>query len=530
MSPSEFFRKLLTGRQTKKLKGKVKTMGTNAKVLAIGKELSTEAGKRLIVWDGYYRNDFDNIRSDSGLSLNPFYNKLTGKVIYPGAKRVSSKLSKVVFSEMPIIEVDKNSQERFDEIMLNNDGFVKLRKGAEFGSALGKVYLKFSIDKTMGYPIFDMVYALNGEVTNRKWGIATEGTFYTYLTTIGSDDYWLAEIYSKGSVTNKLMKGNVKHTKKKSLKDMPLNSIPETADLQEIVPTKIVDMPLFIEIVSPIVNNQNPESFEGMSLFANALPQIDDLNSLVNSYYKEFKAKEVKVFYAEDIVPKDAEGNPLVDLDQTVFIATDLDPSTVTNGKVDPINVFDSAIRHESYAQGLKDKMSLLYEACELSASTSSKSSVNTAKKTATEVESEDKETYETKGDYQNVWKNALIKMCKLILEIDNAHFKGGHVLDNINIEFSDNFKSNKTERTDNALKMQIAGNFSRQTTIEIVMEDWNDDRVNTELERLASQRVEESVNIDGMFLGANKKVVPTGEDTDENEENKDEENIDEEI
>lgn len=465
----------------------------------------------MLVYDAYYKNDFDGLRTNLKTTLNNWYVKAKEKVTYPSAKKVCAKLSKSVFSEPPKFDVDEESIDRLGDIIRGNNFYTKLRKGCEFGGALGKVYLKFTIDKDMPYPLVDVVYALNAEVTARKWGEGTEATFYTFIKQEGTKQYWLCEMYKEDGTVENVLKVGKSSKSNIALKEVPLETIDETKDLLPIVDMKM-NVPMFLEIVSPTVNNKNPNSFDGSSLFANALPQIDAMNRVVHEYYMEFKAKGVKVFYDETMFKR---GDEPTFIDKEVFVKSIFDQGLVSNGKYDPIHTFDPPIRAEQFSLGVKDHLSMVYEACELSSASSSQGKGDRGPdKTTVEVESQEKETFETKNDYQVVWKNALEKTLRIFLELDNIHYgasvegeEGKHVKHNldgvINVEFMDQFKLNKTEKTTRILAMRKEGIVSKQTVLEQVFEDWDDKRVQKELDRIKEEKeADMPIDLESMFLG----------------------------
>jgi A118 family predicted phage portal protein len=455
------------------------------------------------LWNAYYQNKADNLLKFA--TNDEVYKNAT--VTYPAMYRVSNKIATLVFSELPRFTFDKKSQERMNYIIDKNNLFEKLRSAQTEVCGLGNVYLKINTDESKDYPIIEVVRALDAAPDYVDWGKITEATFYTLKSKEENVYWWLAQTYTaiegKKVIESRLYKGD-----SVSLgQEKPLNEIEETADILPVIDLK-TKMPWFVHIKSPMPNNKDPQSCLGISIAANSLEQIDHINLTMQSYFKDDKLKQPKVVVSEDLVKPKRIGDkikPVINYDDEYYVVL----NTASNGDqlYKEISLPSKQADFEASIQGKLDRF---YESCGLFRS----SLKTTGAKTATEWELADKDSADTGADFKNAWLCALDELFHAILEIDNVYYQGADVTNkakhdlkqNITIEFMDSVKYDEQEKAVTATSMYNAGMISLFTSLHEIFPDWDDERVQQEIDRKNAEAASKAKVTEVDFFGSGKE------------------------
>ena len=434
------------------------------------------------LWNAYYQNEVDALLTLS--SNDEVYKNAT--VTYPAMYRVCNKVATLIFSELPRFTFDEKSKDRMSYIIKKNDLFNKLRKAQTEACALGNVYLKINIDKDKDYPVIEVVRAVDAAPYYVDWGKITEATFYTLKSKRDKVYWWLAQTYTEVQgrkvLESRLYKGDSINLGK----EMPLDAIEETAEISPVTELG-TKASWFVHVKSPMPNNKDPHSPLGMSIAANALEQIDHLNLTMQSYFKDDKIKQPKAVVSEDLVATRKRGGQIeytVDADDDYFV---LLKSQGDGSQL--YKVLDMKSKQGDFEQSIQGKLERFYESCGLCRSPVQK---NSGAKTATEWELADKDSTDTGADFKNAWLNALDELFRAILEIDNVHYQDAGVTNktkhNINqditTEFMDSVKYDQDKKAETSKGMYKDGMISLFTALHETFPDWDDNRVQEEIDR----------------------------------------------
>ena len=453
------------------------------------------------LWDAYYQNKADSLFS---LATNDEAYK-NATVTYPAMYRVSDKIAKLVFSELPRFTFDSKSQERVDYIINQNGLFDKLRSGQTEICALGNVYLKINIDEDKDYPVIEVVRALDAAPAYVDWGRITEATFYALKSKDGNTYWWLAQTYTENNgkkvIESKLYKGDSVNLGQ----EMPLTTIEETADISPVTDLKTKSS-WFVHVKSPMPNNKDTHSPLGMSVAANSLEQIDHINLTMQSYYRDDKIKQPKAAVSEDLITTRKRGGKIehgVDYDEEFYIVLNSDPNGDKLYKT-----IDLPSKQADFEESIQGKLDRFYESCGLFRSSIQK---NSGAKTATEWELADKDSTDTGADFKNAWLCALDELFHAILEIDNVYYQDAGVTDktkhkpdqNITIEFMDSVKYNQQEKAETSKGLYNDGMISLYTALQEIYPDWDDDRIKEEIARKNAEAANKAKVSEVDFFGS---------------------------
>ena len=186
------------------------------------------------------------------------------------------------------------------------------------------------------------------------------------------------------------------------------------ADLPEGVLEEVdtgSNIPLFQIIKPNIVNNVDLDCPMGISVYANAVDQLEGCD-LVDSYCNEFRLGKkrviVPVTMARMIMEEDGSVTPMFDDNDVEFYA--LDMGDKAENKLHEVNM---EIRAEAHDRGMDKTLALLSKKCGLGTERY-KFDIG-AVKTATEVISEKSDLFQSLKKHEIIIESALEKMVKAI-------------------------------------------------------------------------------------------------------------------
>lgn len=184
-----------------------------------------------------------------------------------------------------------------------------------------------------------------------------------------------------------------------------LTEIDLPQDLAERVSTDS-ETPLFQIIRPNIVNNLDPDCPMGVSVYANAIPQLEGLDLVYDSYCNEFqlgrKRITIPVTMARIEMEKDGTVTPIFDDNDTEFFAV---PSA--DGQDNKIQEHNMEIRYQAHDAGIQTALNLLSFKCGMG-----KDRYNFQDgqvKTATEVVSEKSDLFQSLKKHELLLRDALI-------------------------------------------------------------------------------------------------------------------------
>lgn len=187
------------------------------------------------------------------------------------------------------------------------------------------------------------------------------------------------------------------------------------ADLPEGVLEEVdtgSNIPLFQIIKPNIVNNVDLDCPMGISVYANAVDQLEGCDLVYDSYCNEFRLGKkrviVPVTMARTIMEEDGSVTPMFDDNDVEFYALDLGDKA--ENKLHEVNM---EIRAEAHDRGMDKALALLSKKCGLG--TDRYKFENGAVKTATEVVSEKSDLFQNLKKHETILESALVDMVKAI-------------------------------------------------------------------------------------------------------------------
>ena len=228
----------------------------------------------------------------------------------------------------------------------------------------------------------------------------------------------------------------------------------------------------FIYLKPNIANNMDMSSPIGIPPYANSIDTLRTLDEIYDSLFQEFRMGKRRIIVPDYMVKRRIDpvtGLPdySVDMDEEVYTAFKYDTNSAP-GKPEDITL---SLRQDDILSALNGVLRVYAAQVGLSpgAFTMDESGIQTA----TEVISQNSETYHTKNDHETLIEDALKQLVHLILDIGSDHgdYKGSIDVD-ISINFDDSIAQDRNENL--AYYMQASGNKPLMPQLEAIKRAFN--------------------------------------------------------
>lgn len=418
----------------------------------------------------YYQSKFDDVEytNTDGDRKHRKLNHL------PIARTASKKIASLVYNEQAEITADDDTLNDFLNDMLGNDRFNKnFERYLESCLALGGLAMRPYVDGDkirvafIQAPVFLPLQSNTQDVSSAAIltkTIKSEGKnnvyytlveFHEWVTKDGSE-YGSTKDKSLYRVTNELYKSN-----SDSSLGQRVNLSELYPDLEPVTVLKDLSRPLFTYLKTPGMNNKDINSPLGLSIFDNAKTTIDFINRTYDEFMWEVKMGQRRVIVPEQMTQlkvQDEQGDITFkrrfDVEQNVYMQ-------IAAGNMDSGNITDltTPIRSSDYisaiAEGLK-----LFE-MQIGVSNGMFTFDGQGVKTATEIVSENSDTYQMRNSIVALVEQSIRELCVSMCELGKAVglYKGTiPELDDISVNLDDGVFTDRHAELDYWMKMVAAG------------------------------------------------------------------------
>lgn len=418
----------------------------------------------------YYQSKFDDVEytNTDGDRKHRKLNHL------PIARTASKKIASLVYNEQAEITANDDTLNDFLNDMLGNDRFNKnFERYLESCLALGGLAMRPYVDGDkirvafIQAPVFLPLQSNTQDVSSAAIltkTIKSEGKnnvyytlveFHEWVTKDGSE-YGSTKDKSLYRVTNELYKSN-----SDSSLGQRVNLSELYPDLEPVTVLKDLSRPLFTYLKTPGMNNKDINSPLGLSIFDNAKTTIDFINRTYDEFMWEVKMGQRRVIVPEQMTQlkvQDEQGDITFkrrfDVEQNVYMQ-------IAAGNMDSGNITDltTPIRSSDYisaiAEGLK-----LFE-MQIGVSNGMFTFDGQGVKTATEIVSENSDTYQMRNSIVALVEQSIRELCVSMCELGKAVglYKGTiPELDDISVNLDDGVFTDRHAELDYWMKMVAAG------------------------------------------------------------------------
>lgn len=378
----------------------------------------------------YYQSKFDDveyINSEGDVKRRKF-NHL------PIARTASKKIASLVYNEQAEITSDNKSVDEFISYTLDNDRFNKnFERYLESGLALGGLAMRPYVDGDrirvafVQAPVFLPLQSNTQDVSNAAIltkTIKSEGRKNVYYTLIEFHEWVTADGNEQGSTKDKSYYRITNELYKSDISDalgQRVNLSELYPDLEPVTMFKDLSRPLFTYLKTPGMNNKDINSPLGLSIFDNAKTTIDFINRTYDEFMWEVRMGQRRVIIPEQMTKLTAQREDgsitfkrRFETDQNIY-------TQLGGGNMDANSIKDitTPIRSNDYITAISEGLKLFE--MQIGVSAGMFSFDGKSMKTATEVVSENSDTYQMRNSIAALVEQSIKELCVSICELGKA-------------------------------------------------------------------------------------------------------------
>lgn len=378
----------------------------------------------------YYQSKFDDveyINSEGDVKRRKF-NHL------PIARTASKKIASLVYNEQAEITSDNKSVDEFISYTLDNDRFNKnFERYLESGLALGGLAMRPYVDGDrirvafVQAPVFLPLQSNTQDVSNAAIltkAIKSEGRKNVYYTLVEFHEWVTADGKEQGSTKDKSYYRITNELYKSDISDalgQRVNLSELYPDLEPVTMFKDLSRPLFTYLKTPGMNNKDINSPLGLSIFDNAKTTIDFINRTYDEFMWEVKMGQRRVIIPEQLTKLTAQREDgsitfkrRFETDQNIY-------TQLGGGDMDANSIKDitTPIRSNDYITAISEGLKLFE--MQIGVSAGMFSFDGKSMKTATEVVSENSDTYQMRNSIAALVEQSIKELCVSICELGKA-------------------------------------------------------------------------------------------------------------
>lgn len=438
----------------------------------------------------YYQSKFDDveyINSEGDVKRRKF-NHL------PIARTASKKIASLVYNEQAEITSDDKSVDEFISYTLDNDRFNKnFERYLESGLALGGLAMRPYVDGDrirvafVQAPVFLPLQSNTQDVSNAAIltkTIKSEGKKNVYYTLVEFHEWVTADGIEQGSTKDKSYYRITNELYKSEISDV----LGQRVNLSELYPYlepvtmfKDLSRPLFTYLKTPGMNNKDINSPLGLSIFDNAKTTIDFINRTYDEFMWEVRMGQRRVIIPEQMTKLTAQREDgsitfkrRFDTDQNIY-------TQLGGGNMDANSIKDitTPIRSNDYITAISEGLKLFE--MQIGVSAGMFSFDGKSMKTATEVVSENSDTYQMRNSIAALVEQSIKELCVSICELGKATglYKGEiPELEDISVNLDDGVFTDRNAELAYWMQMVSAGfapqRLGIQKTLNVTEEEAN--------------------------------------------------------
>lgn len=386
----------------------------------------------MAIWKSWYRgnvNDFHYFQMKMANGTTKQCERLTMNM----PKKVCEDFAKLLWSEKVQIKLDKKKntekllsilENKENNFMTNFPAFLERVFALGTGATVEyKKDDKTLIDYIDGDIIIPYKYTnsyINGLITVSRYtkGTGASKRYFTHIT---------YHEYKDGKYTklNELYKSSNETTLGR---EIDFNSeFPNVVEFEEY----ITDTPYF-QIWKPVIaNNFDTDSPMGISIIANQIDKFKAIDTEYDSLNREFRTGKKRVLIDRTAVKRSPQVDETGEVNYVSYFDNDDEVYVAIAGMENqPVKEIDFKLRYQEHINSINAQLNYISAGVGLGQNYYNFDGQGV--KTATEVVSENSDTYRTKKHHELMVNDCLYDLIKAICELENISYKS------INIVFDD--------------------------------------------------------------------------------------------
>lgn len=393
----------------------------------------------------------------------------------PIGRTAAKKIASLVFNEQAEIKLDDEGANKFIQQQLQDDRFTKnFERYLESCLALGGLAMRPYVDgervrvSFIQAPVFLPLQSNTQDVSSAAIvtkTIKADGNKQRYYTLIEFHE-WSNDKYT---VSNELYRSDNQNAIGSRA---PLSEIYE--DLEEVVELNGLSRPLFTYLRPPGMNNKDINSPLGLSIFDNAKTTIDFLNTTYDEFMWEVKMGQRRVAVPSQMIKAEYNQDGENVIVKREFEAGHNVYEQFDSGDIDKgIGITDltTPIRSDDYIKAINEGLALFE--MQIGVSAGMFSFDGKSMKTATEIVSENSDTYQMRNSIVSLVEQSLKELIVSMLELAKAYkLYSGEIpeMDKISINLDDGVFTDRNAELDYWIKVVNAGFGTNTMAIEKVL------------------------------------------------------------
>ncbi|HEY9367557.1 capsid protein [Streptomyces sp.] len=457
-------------------------------------------------------------------------NERRTKLHLPLAGDIASTSADLLFSEPPTISVTSKTvtdgssstksessatQDRLNEFI--DDGMhADLLESAEVCAGLGGVYLRVCWDKEVrDRPWLSAIHA-DAAIPEWRWGILRAATVWRVVATEGNIVRRHLERHEPGVILHGLYEGSADDLGK----PIPLDADPATQGLQEKVDTLVDKLTItYIPNMRPArVWRDVPAGANlGRADFSGTEGLMDAADEAWSSWMRDIRIGKGRILVPDVYLNSDGKGQGATwESEREVYTSLAALPGPNTTGLAVMPQQF--AIRVNEHRDTVNELVNAVVRSSGYSESDFGEAGVSARESaiTATEVDSKRRRSNITRDRKTTYWRPGLADIVETLLAVDAAHFASGVEPEKPEIEFGDGVSVEPEALAQTAQLLRAAEAASTRTLVEMVHPDWEDDRIDAEVEAIKGEAPPEIVPGSAFGAGMEPGAGPGASDGNE--------------
>lgn len=413
-------------------------------------------------------------------------------------KQIAAKMATLIYNEKCEINISDEQHDTFIKGVLKANKFDReFQTQLEYGFALGGLVAKGYIEDgrvKINYVTADcfvpVTYDVQGNIREGVFVNETHSTQKKY--TLLEWHLWRPEGYL---IKNELYESD---NREELGIEVPLNRLQQYADLDEETYVEGLERPLFAYFKPNLANNFDFGSPLGISLYANALDTLKDIDAAYDSFKQEFKLGRKRIMVPSTALK--AVIDPETGAFKRYFDATD-EVYEALNMETDQFKDISMPLRIEEHIAAINAYLKIL--AMQLGMSPGTFTFDASGLKTATEVVSQNDETFRTKQSHETMVEAFIKEIVEIIdvLSMANGDLQAVPEYE-FTVAFDDSIAEDSTAIANRQILLVGAGLQSKVRAIMKVQKvSWEEAEIILQ-EVTKEQQMAMSVQVDMMGIG----------------------------
>lgn len=343
------------------------------------------------------------------------------------AKKVCEDWANLLMNEKVKVTLEGDAEQAFfDEVCRENNFEIKANEQEElvfFGGTTAIVVRATDVpvneqtNEVAGTGRLMLDYAYMPNIYPLSWenGKILECAFATRKVD-GEDEYMYVQIHRLNEQRTYDIENYLFQDSGGVMTEVPLGTITELADVSPKVSTGQKER-LFVINRPNIVNNVDPSLPLGISVYANAIPQLKGCDIAYDTYVNEMITGKKRLIVKAEAL-KNIDGEPTFDPDDVVFYALPEDSSSGAEATM--INPIDPQLRTAQLNEALQDMLNNLSAKCGFGENQYKFNQGGIA--TATQIVSENSTLFRTIKKHEIILEDMLKELARIILRMGNIY------------------------------------------------------------------------------------------------------------